>query len=81
MKPLLLPAMPTPGGFKAYDVRATVPDQLNEDIAYRIGLAYANWGGVTARGGGARYSSYFAGIGAGAHARPCRGGCRGGGYR
>lgn len=46
MKPLLLPAMPTPGGFKAYDVRATVPDQLNEDIAYRIGLAYANWAGL-----------------------------------
>ena len=27
--------------FKAYDVRGQVPDQLNEDIAYRIGRAYA----------------------------------------
>ena len=27
--------------FKAYDVRGRVPDQLNEDIAYRIGRAYA----------------------------------------
>ncbi len=27
--------------FKAYDVRGRVPDQLNEDIAYRIGCAYA----------------------------------------
>jgi phosphomannomutase len=28
--------------FKAYDVRGRVPDQLNEDIAYRIGRAYAD---------------------------------------
>ena len=28
-------------GFKAYDVRGRVPDELNEDIAYRIGNAYA----------------------------------------
>ena len=27
--------------FKAYDVRGRVPDQLNEDIARRIGMAYA----------------------------------------
>lgn len=27
--------------FKAYDIRGQVPDELNEDIAYQIGLAYA----------------------------------------
>jgi phosphomannomutase len=27
--------------FKAYDIRGRIPDQLNEDIAYRIGRAYA----------------------------------------
>ena len=27
--------------FKAYDVRGRVPDELNEDIAYRIGRAFA----------------------------------------
>lgn len=27
--------------FKAYDVRGRVPDEINEDIAYRIGMAYA----------------------------------------
>ncbi|BCS55023.1 phosphomannomutase [Geobacter sp. SVR] len=27
--------------FKAYDIRGRVPDELNEDIAYRIGRAYA----------------------------------------
>ena len=27
--------------FKAYDVRGRVPDELNEDIAYAIGRAYA----------------------------------------
>ena len=27
--------------FKAYDVRGRIPDQLNKDIAYRIGRAYA----------------------------------------
>lgn len=27
--------------FKAYDVRGRVPDQINEDVAYRIGRAYA----------------------------------------
>ena len=27
--------------FKAYDIRGRLPDELNEDIAYRIGRAYA----------------------------------------
>ena len=27
--------------FKPYDIRGRVPDQLNEDIAYRIGRAFA----------------------------------------
>ncbi len=27
--------------FKAYDVRGRIPDQLNEDVAYRIGRAFA----------------------------------------
>jgi phosphomannomutase len=29
--------------FKAYDVRGRVPDQLNEDVAYRIGRAYVEF--------------------------------------
>jgi len=29
--------------FKAYDVRGRVPDQLNDDIVYRIGRAYAEF--------------------------------------
>ena len=29
--------------FKAYDVRGRVPDQLNEDIAYRIGNAFVQF--------------------------------------
>ncbi|MDP2156532.1 MAG: phosphomannomutase [Nitrospirota bacterium] len=29
--------------FKAYDIRGKVPDELNEDIAYRIGRAYAEF--------------------------------------
>ncbi len=33
--------MPALDCFKAYDVRGRVPDQLNEDIARRIGRAYA----------------------------------------
>jgi len=32
--------------FKAYDVRGRVPDELNEDIAYRIGRAYAAFTGA-----------------------------------
>lgn len=30
-------------GFKAYDVRGRVPDELNEGVAYRIGRAYATF--------------------------------------
>ena len=33
--------MPPLTCFKAYDVRGRIPDQLNEDIARRIGRAYA----------------------------------------
>jgi phosphomannomutase/phosphomannomutase/phosphoglucomutase len=29
--------------FKAYDIRGRLPDQLNDDIAYRIGRAYADY--------------------------------------
>jgi phosphomannomutase/phosphomannomutase/phosphoglucomutase len=29
--------------FKAYDVRGRIPDELNEDLAYRIGQAYAGF--------------------------------------
>ena len=29
--------------FKPYDIRGRIPDQLNEEIAYRIGRAYAMW--------------------------------------
>jgi phosphomannomutase len=29
--------------FKAYDVRGVVPDELNEDVARRIGAAFAEW--------------------------------------
>ncbi len=29
--------------FKAYDVRGRIPDQLNSDVAYRIGRAYAEF--------------------------------------
>jgi len=29
--------------FKAYDIRGRIPDQLNEDIAYRIGRAYVDY--------------------------------------
>ncbi len=29
--------------FKAYDIRGRLPDQLNEDIAWRIGRAYAQF--------------------------------------
>lgn len=28
--------------FKAYDIRGRVPDELNEDLAFRIGQAYAD---------------------------------------
>ena len=29
--------------FKAYDIRGRIPDQLNEDVAYRVGRAYAHF--------------------------------------
>ena len=29
--------------FKAYDVRGRIPNELNEDIVYRIGRAYAQF--------------------------------------
>lgn len=29
--------------FKAYDIRGRIPDQLNEDVAYRVGRAYAEF--------------------------------------
>ena len=32
--------------FKAYDVRGRVPDQLNEDVAYRIGRAFVDFLGA-----------------------------------
>ncbi|MFZ5980432.1 MAG: phosphomannomutase/phosphoglucomutase [Candidatus Zixiibacteriota bacterium] len=32
-----------PSIFKAYDIRGTYPSQLNEEIAYQIGLAFANY--------------------------------------
>ena len=27
--------------FKAYDIRGRIPDELNEELCYRIGRAYA----------------------------------------
>lgn len=44
LKRLQLPVLTSLEGFKAYDLRAIVPDQLDADIAYRIGLAFAHWG-------------------------------------
>lgn len=32
--------------FKAYDIRGVVPDDLDEDVARRIGSAFAEWAGV-----------------------------------
>ena len=29
--------------FKAYDIRGRLPDQLNEDVAYRIGRAFSQF--------------------------------------
>ena len=34
--------------FKAYDIRGIVPDQLNDDIAYKIGRAFAEFLGEMA---------------------------------
>ena len=36
--------------FKAYDVRATYPDMLNEDVAWRIGFAAASFLNTAIRG-------------------------------
>jgi phosphomannomutase len=33
--------------FKAYDVRGVVPDQLDDDVARRIGAAFARWAGAS----------------------------------
>jgi phosphomannomutase len=33
--------------FKAYDVRGVVPDELDADLARRIGAAFAEWAGLT----------------------------------
>jgi phosphomannomutase len=33
--------------FKAYDVRGTVPDELNADVVRRIGAAFAGWSDAT----------------------------------
>ena len=33
--------------FKAYDVRGVVPDELDADLARRIGAAFAEWTGLT----------------------------------
>jgi phosphomannomutase len=33
--------------FKAYDVRGVVPDELDEDVARRIGASFAEWAGVS----------------------------------
>jgi phosphomannomutase len=35
--------MPSISGFKAYDYRARIPTELNPDVAYRIGRAYAEF--------------------------------------
>jgi phosphomannomutase len=35
-----------PGCFKAYDIRGRVPDELNPDLAYRLGLATATFLGA-----------------------------------
>lgn len=32
--------------FKAYDVRGVVPDELNEEVARRVGAAFARWAGA-----------------------------------
>jgi phosphomannomutase/phosphomannomutase/phosphoglucomutase len=33
----------TISGFKAYDLRGRIPDEINDDIAYRVGRAYAEF--------------------------------------
>jgi phosphomannomutase len=37
----ITPSIPKLNCFKAYDIRGRVPDELNPDIAYRLGRAYA----------------------------------------
>ena len=32
--------------FKAYDVRGIVPDELDEDVARRVGAAFVEWAGL-----------------------------------
>jgi phosphomannomutase len=39
--------MDTSAIFKAYDVRGTYPDQLNEDVARAVGSAFATFAGVS----------------------------------
>jgi phosphomannomutase/phosphomannomutase/phosphoglucomutase len=34
------------GCFKAYDLRGRVPDELDEDVAWRVGRAFATWRGA-----------------------------------
>jgi phosphomannomutase len=41
--------------FKAYDIRGRIPDELNEDLAYRIGQAYTRLRQAEARGGRSRH--------------------------
>jgi phosphomannomutase len=35
--------MPNLNAFKAYDIRGRIPDEINEDLAYQIGRAYAGF--------------------------------------
>ena len=41
--------------FKAYDLRGRIPDELNEDVAYRVARGYAQFLLAEARGGRARH--------------------------
>jgi phosphomannomutase len=34
-------------GFKAYDLRGRIPDELNPAVAYRVGRAYVDWLGAS----------------------------------
>jgi phosphomannomutase len=51
-EPQHLSSAPTPGGtlssiVKAYDVRGTVPDQINVDVAYALGVGFARFASST----------------------------------
>jgi phosphomannomutase len=46
--------------FKAYDVRGTYPDQMDEEVAYRVGNAFAR---VIAEGEGTSASELTLGLG------------------